>query len=513
MPTDTDETTPETETPAPKSRSRRRAASTRKRQAEEATEPQPEVDQPTVIDVDTSAEVNDDTGVRTDAEPQHLPVRLEESEATVMGMSLVPAREELRGIAELAVELARADNVPRSLQGKPAAVMAVMLTGRELGVAPMTALRTFHVIDGTVTVAPKVRLAMVRQQSLGQVWPDPDNDDESGTWYAIRADDPQRTVYRSTFTMAMARAIVSKYKDGKPEYLADKSNWKNYGPRMLSWRSLGYLLDDAFPEVGTGLYSPDELGAVTDEDGLPVIDVDSTEAPTTTAGRGRAAVAAEVPANPAVVADLKARIEEIKRYKGAPAKLQELWVGPDPGAWRIAPIEKLRHIDEKNAKAAVDSVEQMIKRGLFGELDADGDAPPAAPPEGSDSPPSTEGANEEHPDGPESATEAPDSPQDVQDAPAAAPPTERREPLPFDVEALRATAGGNGVNDDLRWVVQAPDDVAHELTEEVKALGREELDSRCAAIKVNTRGADEPTKRARLTAKLIRRRMERMADE
>lgn len=42
---------------------------------------------------------------------------------------------------------------------------------------------------------------------------------------------------------------------------------------MLSWRALGYLLDEAVPEVGTGLYSPDELGAVTDEEGSPVIDV------------------------------------------------------------------------------------------------------------------------------------------------------------------------------------------------------------------------------------------------
>lgn len=187
------------------------------------------------------------------AAAQHPPVTGE--------LPTVPERNELEAMAQLANTFAHARLVPKALQGQPADCLLVLMTARDLGLSMTVAFRELHPIDGRVTASPKLKLAIVRQRGLGRVWPDPANGALSATWYATRADDPG-TTYASTFTIEDARAAR----------LLGKDNWKMYPARMLSWRALGYLLDDAFSEVGTGLYSADELGAVTDSDGK-VIDI------------------------------------------------------------------------------------------------------------------------------------------------------------------------------------------------------------------------------------------------
>lgn len=194
-----------------------------------------------------------------------------EQELVADDLPIVPGYREVRDLAAMAVTLSHADCVPGPLRGKPNSVFMVLLAGRDLGIKLTVALRMLHVIDGQVTVPPKLKLALVRERKLGRVWPDPANNAESATWYAVRHDDPGVT-YTSTVTIEQARSI----KLTSTKKLTDKDNWQNYPDRMLSWRALGYLLDDAFSEVATGLYSPDEIGAITDEEGVPleVVDVD-----------------------------------------------------------------------------------------------------------------------------------------------------------------------------------------------------------------------------------------------
>lgn len=235
----------------------------------------------------------DTSGVPSTADADELPiesllpvrqVQRYEMGRTIPGTttSLVPLRDEFAGLVQMAREIAGSELAPVALRGKPHNVFLVLLTARDLGVAMTTALATFNVIEGKITLNPKVRLAMVRQQRLGKVWPDPDNNADQATWYAERADQPGLR-FKASWNIGMARGIKQTLwvKDGNQRKavdgtLADKDNWKHYPQRMVSWRALGYLLDDAFPEVGCGLYSPDELGAVTDEQGEPIT-VDSVE--------------------------------------------------------------------------------------------------------------------------------------------------------------------------------------------------------------------------------------------
>jgi hypothetical protein len=179
------------------------------------------------------------------------------------GRSTVPAVNELQTMAQLATTFAAAGLVPKDLQGRPADCLLVIMSARDLGISITDGFRLLYPIDGRVTVAPKLKLAIIRQRGLAKMWPDPSNDGEQATWHAER----DGISYRQTFTK----------EDAATAGLLGKDNWKKYRPQMLQWRALGYLIDVVCPEVGTGLYSADELGAVTDDEGH-VIDISEVEA-------------------------------------------------------------------------------------------------------------------------------------------------------------------------------------------------------------------------------------------
>lgn len=315
---------------------------------------------------------------RADTRPSHAGPRIIEG----TDLPVVPGDHEVSAIAQLAVTIAAANTAPKALQNRPNDVFLVLLTARDVGVGLTTAIREFHVIDGKVTLSPKVKLAMVRQQGLGRVWPDPANDGTSATWYAERNDLPG-VRHQSTFTTDMATAAGLL----PPK---DRSAWATYPERMLSWRACGYLLDDVFSEVGTGLYSPDELGAVTDADGEPIIDVvgRADPVPGTSAPRGHN----QPPPPDADQADLDAlqeRIDRLARLPEARQALVALWTKPRAEGSQeptLPPLRKLKAAQVKTADAMVSSIEQRARKGEWGDWN-DGDEPEGeAEPDGDEQP-------------------------------------------------------------------------------------------------------------------------------
>jgi hypothetical protein len=331
--------------------------------------------------------------VQYDQRPQHAGMR----EIGGTGLPVVPMQNELSTLAQMAVTISAAATAPKALQGKPNDAFMVLLTARDVGVALTTAIREFHVIDGKVTLSPKVKLAMVKQQKVGRVFPhqpprpipDPDaeggfrwklcdcgsdgaaNGDTEATWHAERSDEPG-ILHSSTFTIEMAQRVKAR-ENQRNITLAEKSTWQQYPQRMLSWRALGYLLDDVFPEVGTGLYSPDEMGAVTDEDGVPLIDVvgsaDPVRGTRAPAGRRTAAAAAEVEyASKEAIAALKARIAAISTLPEARAALLSLWTATrEDGSPTLPPVDQLEARQLSRAEGMVKSIEDRATKGEWGE--------------------------------------------------------------------------------------------------------------------------------------------------
>lgn len=303
---------------------------------------------------------------------------------------VVPTADELRTLASLAVAISGANvGVPRALQGHPNDVLAVFLAARDLGMALTTALREFHIIEGKVTLSPKVRLAATREigKNIGwRIWPDKTNSREKAVWYGQRPEYPGET-FASEFTWADAQEAElaswdctptvhtaecrKKYpwsngKQNKPDGIC-KDNWRKYPARMLSWRAAGYLEDDLFGEVGTGLYSPDELGAITDEDGRPVINVSEVAAPEGMGGSAPSGSSATPPgvamASPEKLAEVKARLDALP--DAGKQTMLDWWAQPKDSGEKRRPLMLSTAADMIAVMARLAQVEKAVADGVF----------------------------------------------------------------------------------------------------------------------------------------------------
>lgn len=79
----------------------------------------------------------------------------------VAGNPLIEWAQAARQAHQIAESLARTSFVPRSLQGKPGDITAAILTGQELGMQPMAALRSLDIIQGTPALRAHAMRALV----------------------------------------------------------------------------------------------------------------------------------------------------------------------------------------------------------------------------------------------------------------------------------------------------------------------------------------------------------------
>lgn len=265
------------------------------------------------------------------------------ADAELVGPDLFPHNDEWERLCVMAATLANASLVPRPLQGRPADVLLILLTARSLGIDPTAAIRLCHVIDGKVTVAPKMRLALLNLTGKGRIVPT-----------AVSATSVTAAVYRGDQLVETRTLDMTEV----PADLRRKNNWRDYPQRMLWWRISGWLLDDHFPEVGSGLYSPDELGAVTDADGEPIT-VESVE-PAFVDRKP----AAPKPANPELVAGLQTRLGLLKPPEGVEDNWRPEWeslrtavlddwkqqIGTTPEGYGLPP-DRLDHQQAQRAAA------------------------------------------------------------------------------------------------------------------------------------------------------------------
>jgi hypothetical protein len=343
----------------------------------------------------------------------------------------------------MAVVMAASGIVPKALQRKPNDVFVVLWTGRDLGIPVTTALRSIHVIEGTPSLSPKLRIARVRMLGLGAIVPDPVTDTDrrvaatalaitnqpchlcrgigympspGGTTSCERCRTTGKVVVGSyTYTWAMAaeagmvRAACLPSAHTCRGDNRCKKNWTTYPDRMLWWRAAGYLCDDLFPEAGMGLYSPDELGAVTDEDG-EVITVETVDVPS---GLGPN----PGPAGPVIdLASEEVRAELATRVVALPPEVQDRlraeWKAK--GTDWITPLTRLEARHVAKAIALIDQAYGWAKEAGWEPPEApEGVSPPESPPETStDAPEGTREPAGDAPEGaePEATTETADPP-------------------------------------------------------------------------------------------------------
>ncbi|WP_289008260.1 hypothetical protein [uncultured Thermomonospora sp.] len=148
-------------------------------------------------------------------------------------------------VVKLAEYIAMTEFVPAGLRGKPAAVAAAVLAGREQGIGPMTSLTHMHVVEGRPTMSAELKRARVLAAGHHIHYVE-----MTSTRCVVRGrrrgSDEWTTV---TWTMDDARRAG----------LAGKANWQRHPRRMLQARATSELCDLLFPDVVGGMPTTEDV--------------------------------------------------------------------------------------------------------------------------------------------------------------------------------------------------------------------------------------------------------------
>ena len=155
---------------------------------------------------------------------------------------------------QYAQALAQASLLPKQYQRNPGNVLLAVELGESLGIPPIQAINTVHVIEGKPSASSGLISALVRRAGHTLRVK---GDDQSATAEIVRSDDPDFT-YSVTWDMGRARNAG----------VTGKDNWKKYPAAMLKARAITEVARDACQEALMGVqHTPEELGAVVDEEG------------------------------------------------------------------------------------------------------------------------------------------------------------------------------------------------------------------------------------------------------
>lgn len=165
-----------------------------------------------------------------------------------------PDASEFGVMKETASMLVATGFLPAAIK-TPEQAMAIILTGRELGIGTMAALNTINVIQGKPTVSPQLMLALIeRSGQLQDIQIEPHDGNAVRCTMLRKGRSPHTEIFGDAEATAMQ--------------LSGKDNYKKQKQTMFRWRAVAACARVVFPDVITGLYTPDEMGADVDEDGI-----------------------------------------------------------------------------------------------------------------------------------------------------------------------------------------------------------------------------------------------------
>lgn len=146
----------------------------------------------------------------------------------------------------VATSLASTPFVPRAMQGKPSDITGAILTGAEMGLQPMAAVRSINIISGTPALSALALRGLV--QSRGhELWVESSTSEKVVVCGQRRGSEQ---VQRSTWTIDRAKRLG----------LTGKDNWTKQPEAMLTARATSEVCRLIAADVLLGLpYSVEEL--------------------------------------------------------------------------------------------------------------------------------------------------------------------------------------------------------------------------------------------------------------
>ena len=133
----------------------------------------------------------------------------------------------------------------------PEQALTIMLTGQELGLGFMEALRSINVIQGKPCMAAQLLLGLCyRTKEVEQAFFEKKTAEECIYVLKRKGNPAERVVWNMGHAKAMG--------------LADRDNWKKQPQTMLEWRAISKAARLVFPDAICGLYTPEEIAEGVD---------------------------------------------------------------------------------------------------------------------------------------------------------------------------------------------------------------------------------------------------------
>lgn len=165
----------------------------------------------------------------------------------------------MKQIGRLAEIIVASGLAPKAIMMAPsprAAAYVVISTGLEMGLGVMQAMRHIFVTpEGKVGVSASIIVSRVKRAKTCRYFRIVKMDTKECTCETHREGEPEPT------------GLTWTIEDAKAANLLGKDNWKKYPRAMLRNRCQAELARAVYPDEVDGVYDPDELGAITTEDG------------------------------------------------------------------------------------------------------------------------------------------------------------------------------------------------------------------------------------------------------
>ena len=153
----------------------------------------------------------------------------------------------LEEASTLSKQLSKAKTLPDALKQSEADILAIVLTGAELGLAPMQAIRGIQIIKGRPTLSSDAMGALVKsRRDVCEYLMLQHSDAQLAKYVTKRAGDP-RPVEMSFSAEDASRAGLRG------------DNWTKYPAAMLRARALSSICRAVYPDLILGVYDQDEL--------------------------------------------------------------------------------------------------------------------------------------------------------------------------------------------------------------------------------------------------------------
>lgn len=176
----------------------------------------------------------------------------------------LPSKGELGRMMKMADYFVKSGIMPDDIDTKEKAI-TLMMTGRDLGIPPSTALRSINVIKGRAALSAQLMKGLVERKGLGKFQMEANN--KKATVKVKRLDIEDDGWFESTWT----------WEDAKRAKLAYKDNWKKYPKQMLLNRAIADAIRFKFPDVFSSVYTPEEAESIPNESITQEVDVEVPE--------------------------------------------------------------------------------------------------------------------------------------------------------------------------------------------------------------------------------------------